>query len=98
VTGRIRRTTPAQALAGIVTAELIAATEARIHAAHLAEVPSVLEALAAKPCARPDCGHPLENHGYHGGMSAFRWSSCSNVVIVDATLAACGCQKFLHAE
>lgn len=97
MSGKIRRTTPAQALAGIVTAELIAATEAATVTRYQVQVQEVtLAELAAKPCARPGCGHRLDQHGYHGGLSAFRWSACSNLVIVEETLAACGCPDFVH--
>jgi hypothetical protein len=106
VSGRIERTTPAQAVAGVVTAELIARTEAAVAHAHVVQVQEeTLAELAAKPCARPGCGHRLDGHGYHGGLSAFRWSSCSSMVLehiltpagrLQKYLVPCGCRDFVH--
>lgn len=92
MTGRARRTTPAQALAGVVTAAAAAGRERLSWTAHAAAVPAILEELAAKPCAT--CGHRYDGHGYHGGFSAFARSACSYW----HKGRPCSCREYVHGD
>lgn len=91
----VRRTTPAQALAGIITAEAVAGREATALELRRRQVPQVLEELAAKPCARPSCRHRLDQHGAPAGpLAAFHRHSCAGAF---TSGGVCSCREFLHA-